>query len=153
LTMAGTKLVDVEVLDVVVTAAKARLSIVQAEEIQHGGVATTTLANVGRKALLKWKPPSKLEGTANGPTRYRKVTTEEIRAWLAETTGKPAVGTVTKDQRTAYREAHSLTVSPFRFTLPTASYAEIKSKIHSCGLSVAGVVQDALEKFARTGKY
>lgn len=44
-------------------------------------------------------------------------------------------------------------IRPFRFHAPLSAYLEKKAAIHAAGQSVAGVVQDALERFARTGKY
>jgi hypothetical protein len=149
----GQKLVDVEILDAVLNAAKARLVLVRAAEEARDGVSTTTLANVGRQSLLKWEPPPGKEGTACRPTRYRRVRTDEIRQWLSEKSGVEVTGPITSDQRDAYRRAHDITVSPFRFTLPLRRYEETKVKIHGCSLSVAGVVQDGLEAFAQTGKF
>lgn len=42
---------------------------------------------------------------------------------------------------------------PFRFHAPEKLYEQQKEAIHSSGRSVAGVVKDALVRFARTGKY
>lgn len=153
MTAYGTRLVDTEVLDVVIGAAQARLQLVQDEELRSTGAAETTLARVARKALLGWEAPPDMQGTAEGPTRYRKVSAAEIREWMEKTTGRAVDGPVTKEMRANYRRVHNLTVSPFRFSMPVAALLDAKAKIHSCGLSVAGVVQDALEQFARTGKY
>ena len=44
-------------------------------------------------------------------------------------------------------------VHTYRFHVPVDSYPKVKKAIHAAGQSVAGVVQDGLERFARTGKY
>lgn len=46
-----------------------------------------------------------------------------------------------------------MTARPFRFHMPPEIYNGIKQDIRGAGFSVAGVVQDGLEHFARTGEF
>lgn len=41
----------------------------------------------------------------------------------------------------------------FRFGMPAAIYDRARDRMHASGVSVASVVHDALESFARTGTY
>jgi hypothetical protein len=115
--MADTKLVDMEVLDVVYRAAQERLKIVRATERDTLGVATTNMATIGRAAIANWRPPRQARDSTGRAMR------------------------------------HGMQVRPFRFSMPRESYEETKQRIHAAGQSVAGVVQDGLAKFARTGTY
>lgn len=151
--MADTKLVDVELKRVVLRAAVARLSLVCEAERQEHGVARTTLADVARTALTKWRPG----GVPASPVRrHGRVPDATIRAWAVQH-GYPDAGAedfkVTKPLRTAYQEAHAAEVTALRFGMPRDSYDSIKAQIHDHNQSVAGVIQTALERFARTGKY
>lgn len=114
--MADPKLVDVEVLGVVYDAARARLKLVRDKEQTERGAARTTMADVGRATLHKWKPPP---GKAN-PTRVHR---------------------------------GGMALRAFRFHMPPDTYAEIKDRIRGAGFSVAGVIQDGLEHFARSGEF
>jgi hypothetical protein len=42
---------------------------------------------------------------------------------------------------------------PFRFHMPPDTYDDIKQEIRGAGFSVAGVIQDGLANFARTGEF
>ena len=147
--MADTKLVDAEIRTLVLEAARARLTLVREQELQEFGAASTTLALVARNALLKWKPPKSLRAAVPP----RKATTDEIRAWAKEQGRNDHTGRVSKELRRAYTEAHGLQVTALRFSMPTDSYDTIRDALHAHGLSVAGVIQQALERFARTAKY
>jgi hypothetical protein len=114
--VADPKLVDVEVLGVVYEAARVRLGLVRQQEQASDGAARTTMADVGRSTLKKWKPP------ANGAVPKR-----------------PNRG--------------GMKARPFRFYMPPDTYQDIKDRIRGAGFSVAGVIQDGLAHFARTGEY
>jgi hypothetical protein len=146
------KLVDLEVLNVVYDAASERLKLVRSWEQRDHGVAKTDLTDIGRAALTGWRPSGLIDATRRPPI----VTIEE------RDQGFVAVCSLCSDEfggstrgaaRSASRGHSSKHTRPFRFSMQRKTYDEIKGQIHAAGLSVAAVVQDGLETFARTGKF
>ncbi len=158
------QLVDMEILVVVHEAAKARLAKVRSQEYATYGVAKTDLTDVARETLANWTAPPTAEGVKRRPPI---VQIEEVEQEPVEAGGPPEVtyrarcsvcdqtwdGATRSEARSASRgHARDEHMTPFRFLMTRDTYETIKSRIHEAGLSVAQVVQDGLEAFARTGK-
>ena len=150
----STKMVDLEVLQVIYAAASARLAKVRDSERAEHGVAKTDLTDVGRAALTRWqlRPATALDSGRRpavvtivpaGDTFVAKCSlcTEEFPG---ETRGQA------RSKAAGHASSHTRT---FRFSMERTTYDEIKAAIRKAGLSVASVVQDGLETFARTGKF
>lgn len=148
------KLVDLEVLQVIYRAASARLEKVRTEERNEHGVAKTDLTDVGRAALTRWKlrPASTLDSGRRPPIVS---TVERGDGFVSKCSLCPEEfpGDTRAKARRASRGHAATHTRTFRFSMERETYDEIKEAIHNAGLSVASVVQDGLETFARTGKY
>lgn len=140
--------VDVEVSKVVLDAAYARLELVREDEKARTGTSSTTMATVARQALLSWKPPKN-----PGPRKHRRATFDQVRTWARAQGLDPGEGSPSPELRYAYREAHGLLTHPVRFTFPQERYAELRAEIHGRHYTVSRVIEAALERFARTGKF
>lgn len=110
--------VDMEVLVDVYENAMKRLKRVQFEEKQELGAHATTLALIGRNAILQWRPRPGVDYT---PT--------------------PRSPNGARPDRT-----------PFRFKMGANAYREAQERIHQHNISVTQVVEDALIRFAQTGR-
>lgn len=163
-TQTSQQLVDMEILIAVHEAAKARLARVRQQEHATYGVAKTDLTDVARETLANWSPPATADGVKRRPPI---VQIEEVKHEPAEPDGTPEVtylarcsicdqtwdGATRSEARSASRgHARDEHMTPFRFLMTRDTYESIKGRIHEAGLSVAQVVQDGLEAFARTGK-
>lgn len=157
----ATQLVDLEVFTVIYEAANTRLGLVREAERRATGVAKTDLTDVGRAALHNWRP-SPLQPTG----RREALVKVEPLGHPAGSGGYRAVCSLCADRfpaegaaetRSEARHAakgHSSThTTTFRFSMTRDTYRDIKAAIRGHGLSVASVVQDGLEMFARTGKF
>lgn len=110
--------VDLAVLKDVYDDALRRLEEVHEQERQETGAAQTTLAAIGRNAILSWK--------RDGRRTY---------------TPTPRSPNGAAPKRT-----------PFRFRISDVEYSKAKKRITAAGLSVTQVVEEALTRFAQTGK-
>lgn len=110
--------VDLQIRVDVYADAMEKLEEVRAEERATLGAARTTLADVGRQAVLMWRPLA-----------YREYT---------PTPRSP------NGERPKRR--------PFRFKVARQAYAEASKRIQDAGTSVTAVVEEALRRFALTGR-
>lgn len=113
-----TQNVDMEILVDVYEEAMTRLNHVQFEERQTQGASTTTLALIGRNAILFWRPQP---GRDYAPTPRSPNGAAPLR-------------------------------TPFRFKMGSQAYREAQERIHQHNISVTQVVEEALIRFAQTGK-
>lgn len=156
----STKLVDLEVLQVIYDAANARLAKVRDNERNEHGVAKTDLTDVGRAALVSWgfRPDTVSDGgrrkalvsivPAGGPATGTDGFVAKCSLCPAEFPGN------TRAQARSGARGHAAShTRTFRFSMDRQTYDKIKKTIQGKGLSVASVVQDGLETFARTGKF
>lgn len=110
--------VDLAIHRQIYSDAMARLKAVRAQERQETGASRTTLAEIGRTAILNWKPDGR---RSYAPT-----------------------------PRSPNGKAPKRT--PFRFKMAAEPYAEAQTKIHGASLSITQVVEEALVRFAQTGR-
>jgi hypothetical protein len=146
------KTVDMEVLAAVYNAAHQRLKHVRKAEAREWGVARTNMTDIGRAALIDWQPtPAAIKGAA--PRRPDTITMirREDGSTLARCELCPE--TFENPVRATLRKHAAEHMKTFRFSMSREHYDKIRDAIHSAGGSVSAVVQDGLEKFARTGKF
>jgi hypothetical protein len=146
------KTVDMEVLAAVYNAASKRLERVRAAEAREWGVARTNLTDIGRAALTGWQPtPAALKNAS--PRRPDTITT--IRREDGSTFARCQLcGDEFSDTARTTLRMHAKThTRTFRFSMSRNAYDKIRDAIHGANLSVSAVVQDGLERFARTGEF
>lgn len=151
-TKTKTKTVDMEVLAAVYNAAHQRLKHVRKAEAREWGVARTNMTDIGRAALLDWEPtPAALKHAA--PRRPDTITVirREDGSTLAKCELCPQ--SFENAERATLRKHAAEHTKTFRFSMSRSHYDKIRDAIHSAGGSVSAVVQDGLERFARTGKF
>jgi hypothetical protein len=122
-TKTRTHRVDVDIDQDVMKAARARLSLINAEEREKYGMSRTWMADVGRAILVGWSPPEE----------------------------SPPEDEVDKRGYRRHNGADSL--MPLRFSVGHALYIEKSQAMRQHRTTVTRVLEEGLERFARTGKY
>ena len=148
----ATQLVDLEVLTVIYDAANARLGVVRKNEREATGVAKTDLTDVGRSALRNWRPSS-LQPSGRREALVKVQADGEQYVAVCSLCPDRFPGDTRARARHAAKGHSSTHTTTFRFSMQRDTYRAIKAAIREHGLSVASVVQDGLEMFARTGKF
>jgi hypothetical protein len=151
------QLVDLKVLAAAYKAASIRLGVVQRQERESQGVAKTDLTDIGRAALRTWRPstltkPGKRAAIVQVEALGRPAGSGGYRAYCT-VCEKDATGETRSEARHKMKGHGDEHTTTFRFFMHREAYAEVKAQIRASGLSVALVVQDGLETFARTGKF
>lgn len=156
------KLVDMEILWNVYEAANERLESVRAQERETDGIAKTDLTDVARAALHRWNS----RRTHQPGRRPALVTIDPATKIPSEMDADREVfvascsmcefqhyGYTRAECRTGSKGHAAVHTRTFRFTMHRETYDQIKQAIQDADMSVAGVVQEGLDAFARTGQY
>lgn len=122
-TKTRTHRVDVDIDEDVMRAARARLSLVNAGERAVHGVNRTWMADIGRAILVNWTPPEE----------------------------DPSPDEV--DRRGYRRRNGADSLLPLRFTVGHALYIEKSKAMRQHRTTVTRVLEEGLERFARTGQF
>lgn len=142
--------VDLEINKLVLDAAAARLPLVQAQERQRLGKATTNLSTLAESILQGWQP-----GQTKRPPASPEVQCPHCKRMVRTyNTGKLRVHGKPGERcpETFVGDGPRITETrPLRFPMNRGQYNEIKERIHIHGQSVASVITQRLAHFAREG--
>lgn len=142
--------VDVQISEVILAAALARLPFVQQVERRNHGKATTNLSTLAMDILKNWKPGDtqrpKDALEAECPKCHRVVKTYATGKLRVH--GAPGERCPTAFVKGARRK---MVTRPLRFPMNRDEYETARDRIHIHGQSVASVISQRLKHFALKG--